>query len=265
MNTRFNNITYLLKSDIKTYINRKSFTKKINLNETDKIYLNKLKQDGICTIENYWSKEKCERIKVALEERIKINKNMDFTSGAYIRFNKDMGKVKYDEGVVRIYHPDKELDELKDFRNDKFILNIASAYFGTSMYSSFIAFQHNMLSSLDTREYHIDYWEKEFKAFIYLEDVDMQNGPFAYIIGSNNAHFVRYKKVWGKKGFSDTSFFDKDLNGWSEKEKAMTDKAGTLILADVVGFHRGLPQLKKTRSLLYSNIYSHNTEQFPDK
>ena len=266
MKLGLSNILYLMRSDIKTFLERRSFIKTMTLTDTEKKCLKNLRESGICTVENYWSKEKCERIKIVLEEKIKINKDQDFSNGSYIRFNKEKDKLNYDEGVVRIYHIDKELEELKDFRYDPFILNIASAYFGTPMYSSFIAFQHNMLSKTDTREYHVDYWEKEFKAFIYLDDVDLHNGPFAYIIGSNNAHITRYKKLLlNSKGFSDTSFFENDLGRWVKKEKPIIAKAGTLILADVVGFHRGLPQLEKTRSLLYNNIYSHNTEQAPDK
>jgi hypothetical protein len=252
-----------IKASIQRYQNRKTFLKTVQLSDTERQYLEILQRDGICVIDNYWSQEKCREVKQQLEAEITANvKDKDYSNGAYIRFNK--GKTRKDEGVARLYHAEKRISLLHSFRFDPLILKLAGAYYGIPMYSNFIAFQHNFLSSYGTREYHVDWWDHEFKAFLYLEDVTLDNGPFSYIVGSNKAYVTRNKKLL-KDGRDNTSFHEKDLNKWIDKEKHFVAKAGSLILADVVGFHRGLPQLTKTRSILYNNLYSKNTEQYPQK
>ncbi len=254
----------MLRSDMAIYWRRKNYTPLLPLSEKQKKCLDILRRDGICTVENYWTAERCTEFRELLEKEVQEQKDRNYDNGAYIRFNR--GKNPKDQGVVRIYHAEKFLPPLGDFRNDPFILGIASAYFGIPMFSGFVAFQHNLPSVSDTREYHVDWWEKEFKAFIYLGDVDLTNGPFAYIPGSHRAYFSRYRKVFlSGKGLADTSFFARDLGGWMDREKIMTGKAGTLLLADVTGFHRGLPQTGRTRSLLYNNIYPKKEDIFPDR
>jgi hypothetical protein len=255
---------HFLKNSIQKEYKRKQYLKTIPLSDVEKKYLETLRKDGICVIEDYWSQEKCGLMKDCLESEIEAanTKNVNFEDGVYIRFNK--GKNQKDDGVVRIYHVEKKFTELSSFRHDPMILKVASAYFGTPMFSNFIAFQHNFLSENGTREYHVDWWENEFKAFLYLEDVNMDNGPFSYIIGSNKAYKTRKDKLL-KDGPNNTSFFEHDLKAWIKKEQPIIAKAGSLILADVVGFHRGLPQVKKTRSILYNNIYSKDIDQFPEK
>ncbi len=252
----------LLKSNLYKVYRRSQFQKKVILSDTEIKYLKLLRKDGICIIEDYWTKEQCDELKISLEAEINLNaQNKDFEDGSYIRFNK--GKKQKDEGVVRIYHVDKKVKELTSFRFDPVIIKLASVYFGKPMFSNFIAFQHNFLSNEGTREYHVDWWEFEFKAFLYLEDVTIENGPFSYIKGSHKAYFTRHTKML--KDSNNTSFFESDLKKWIKYEKPVIAKAGTLILADVVGFHRGLPQISKTRSIIYNNIYCKDMDQFPEK
>ena len=63
----------------------------------------------------------------------------------------------------------------------------------------------------------------------------------------------------------DTSFSKEETGGFSKKEMVVSGKAGTLILADVSGFHRGMSQKNTTRSLLYNNFYSKDMEMFLEK
>lgn len=264
MNKRYKKVLNQMRSDFFVYRKRMSFYKDLNLTEKELHYLSILKRDGICVIENYWSPEKCNNLKIQLTGYISEESDRDYDNGAYVRCNKN--KKEKDGGVTRIYHVDKLMPTLQDFKCDPMIIRLASAYYGVPMYSSFIAFQHNAVSPIETREYHVDWWDKEFKAFIYLEDVELNNGPFSYLIGSNKAYYTRYKKMLSSSvQHSETSFFQRDLGKWIKKERSIVGKAGTLILADVVGFHRGLPQINAERTLLYNNLYSRNIEQFPEK
>jgi len=51
---------------------------------------------------------------------------------------------------------------------------------------------------------------------------------------------------------SSTSYTPEQCGSWMKNFTYMTAKAGTLILCDVNGLHRGSPQKDKTRSVLYN-------------
>ncbi len=255
-----------LKITLRTFVYRNYlFYKRNKLSKEDVKIVEKLFKNGIYAIEGYWSEEKCKKIKLELEQRVLDGKNKDFKSGAYVRARSN--DLNFDNGVIRMYHADKEVDGLCSFRFDRKISNIAEAYYGYPVFSSFIAFQHNKPSEKGTRGYHVDGWVDEFKAFLYLEDVNKEKGPFAYLKGSNNAFIKRYKRMIKRfDGLKpNTSFSEKETGEYSKKEIALSAKAGTLILADVSGFHRGLPQLSTTRSLIYNNFFSKDVQLFLEK
>ncbi|MGA4604084.1 phytanoyl-CoA dioxygenase family protein [Pseudoalteromonas maricaloris] len=100
--------------------------------------------------------------------------------------------------------------------------------------------------------WHRDSFLSQFKMIVYLTDVDEDNGPFQYVNGSNllrgklkdasyrdkgDIRNPRYEDEYvrmlvGKKGFDLTTF---------------TGKAGTAILCDTSGIHRGMPVVNGTR------------------
>jgi hypothetical protein len=100
---------------------------------------------------------------------------------------------------------------------------------------------------------------REFKSFVYLDDVDHGNGPFAYIPGTQKQHLRRIRKqvVGNPEGEAPTSFYPEELGELLDLESAVTGPAGTLILADVRGLHRGTPQLDRSRSVLVNYIVKH--------
>lgn len=216
-------------------------------------YLKQLREDGYVTIPNYWSEKNCSAMKTKLERYLYNKKNKDFSSGAYIRFWDDR---RHDQGVRRLYHVDREIPELKKLRFDPFITRIANGYYGFPFYSGALVFQHNTRTNYETREYHADAFTPEFKAFLYLEKVTEGNGPFTYIRSSQNAVFLRFKKeLLGNKRGSPTSFYEKDVKSLLKNEVKITGNAGTLILADVRGIHRGSPQKDKSRSVLVNYMF----------
>ncbi len=257
---------YYFKSVIRLFLYRLFLIdKKNSLSSVEKEVVKEIIKNGYCVIEDYWDKSICADLKGKLESKTKLNINKDFTSGAYIRV-KDVNK-NYDKGVTRMYHADKEEPALKKFRFDESIARIARAYYGYPVFSSYLAFQSNKQSECGTRGYHVDGWVDEFKAFLYLEDVSVENGPFAYLKGSNHAYLKRFKRMLHKFEGKEpsTSFSTKEAGEYAKSEKILSGKAGTLILADVAGFHRGLPQKGKNRSILFNNYYSKDVEMFFEK
>lgn len=218
--------------------------------------LNTLRKDGIAVIPNYWSREKAFEIRDKLNAYMSDGENHDFDNGAYIRHWGKDAAAQYGRGISRIYHPDQLLPELSEHRYNPYIMDIIHAYYGRPYHSHGLMFQHN-LPGFDTGYFHIDAFKKEFKTFIYLDDVNEDNGPFVYIKGTPNAHWRRLRQQMKtpKANGNRTNFEPDDLETkYKEKATPILGNAGTLILADVRGFHRGAPQQGNARSALVNYI-----------
>lgn len=250
--SNLSSVSYTLKKDIKGYLISRMNLYAENLSELEGKYVDNLRRDGYVVINNYWNISKTGKMKLLLEKYLRVGKSKNFPSGAYIRF---WDNRAHDTGVRRLYHVDREIPELAQVRFDPFIFKIVNSYYGYPFYSGALVFQHNTKTNYDTREYHVDDFNQEFKAFVYLDDVEEGNGPFTYLKGSHKSYFVRLKKQL-LEGNS-TSFFKKDLGNLVNEEVKIYGKTGTLILADVRGFHRGSPQKKGSRSVLVNYMYSY--------
>ena len=109
-------------------------------------------------------------------------------------------------------------------------------------------------------------WHRDFddarciKAFIYLNDVDADTGPFTYMPGTHM--FGELADVvpgdGSKNRFSDAEMataFD------MQKAKIVTGQAGTVIFCDTYGFHRGVKPHKDR--LMSSFQYVSRASKYP--
>lgn len=223
---------------------------KYNLTEREDKIVQELHQNGIAVVSNYWSAQKCARNLETMQAIINDNIDKELESGAYVRVKKETEHS--DRGVVRIYQADKESDDVANFMQDESIKKIAKAYFGMNIHSLFSAFQFNKINKGETRGYHIDSFTREFKAFIYLHDVDEGAGPFTYLMRSHKSWFRRYKRILMDNGrASKTGFTDDECGSDIANKRLMVASKGSLILCDVSGFHRGAPQIDQTRAIFY--------------
>ncbi len=127
-------------------------------------------------------------------------------------------------------------------------------------------FQHNNRSNEQTRYYHVDSFGREFKSFLYLDDVDEGNGPFTYLRGTHRQRLTRIRKQLARNGGRPRTSFDPDeLRPFLGEEAKLVGPAGTLILTDVRGFHRGSPQLSRSRSVLVNYLVPHEGDLQLDK
>ncbi len=242
----------------------RSFVRRLQLSSQQERILRQLQENGVALVKDFYPREQCEFLKEKLEGYLKeAQGDKDFESGAYLRYYDFMD---YDQGVRRIHHVEKEIPELVEFRHNKFVLDIASAYFGKPMFSQILISQHNVVTNGTNRYHHVDQFGKQFKSFLYLEDVDLNKGPFTYILGSHRNHYIRLKKqIIGNKIGSPTSFYEEDVKNILNRETAFCGSAGSLLLADVRGIHRGMPQKTSSRSILMNYIYPTPGDRFPDK
>lgn len=106
--------------------------------------------------------------------------------------------------------------------------------------------------------FHFDSWRPVFKAFLYLTDVTRETSPFVYLKGSHRGGRWVYRRALefeadGAEG-SWGHFFPGEIkrlqrqNGW--EEAIIEAPAGTLVMADFRGLHRGSPLISGRRVLL---------------
>jgi hypothetical protein len=250
----------ILRSDLSEYVAKRR-DKPIALAPEENELLHKLRADGFVVVPGYWDRERALAMRDRLEGYLASGENKDFDNGAYLRF---WDNRAYDEGVRRLYHVDKEVPELAEYRHDPMISRVVRAYYGHDFYSGALVFQHNTQSNANTRYHHVDAFSKEFKSFLYLDDVDEGNGPFAYIPGTQRSHMRRIVKQL-REGSAATGFSNEELKAVIGREVRLTGKAGTLILADVRGFHRGTPQLDRSRSVIVNYMFESPGDRWPDK
>lgn len=164
----------------------------------------------------------------------------------------------------RIHGSQKGSKIIAQFNEDNFLQLVCDQFLG---YSAF------PFSTLSARLYASDNnlgsgggWHrdtpresKQFKAILYLTDVSMENGPFQYVDGTQH-EISLYRNIWkhhikyGQNRFED-----------NEVEKILEDSyygltdfpggAGTLLLVNTFGLHRGMPIKSGVRYALTNYYY----------
>lgn len=138
---------------------------------------------------------------------------------------------------------------------DPYILSIVSGYLGcepihvqTNIWFSFSTTENSAGLSKNAQLFHQDKdFIKFLKVFIYLNDVDENNGPHCYIEGSHKEDELF------KKGVPlSTRVTDEDITKYysSDQIKTATGPAGTIIFGDTCSTHKGTPVKKGSRLLL---------------
>lgn len=136
---------------------------------------------------------------------------------------------------------------------DPILINIARQYLGSEPIFDFVA----MWWSTDSKnknddaaqEYHFDLDRmKWLKIFVYLNDVDENNGPHCYISGSHKVGNKPQKIL--DKGYVRIS--DSELHKYYKKNdfKEITGAAGTVVFGDTSCWHKGKPIVKGDRLIL---------------
>jgi hypothetical protein len=143
---------------------------------------------------------------------------------------------------------------VQNILTNKFLVAVAQGYLESqpklvscAMWKSFPAARPQKSGA---QWFHVDYDRVSFvKAFIYLDDVDLNNGPHVYVRRSHR------RKPWmllSGKRISDlkvSKSFEK--NCWT----TVIGKSGTLFFADTRGLHKGDGVIEGTRSI-FSITYS---------
>jgi len=118
-------------------------------------------------------------------------------------------------------------------------------------------YPYGSADSKSAQLYHFDLDRiKWLKVFVYMTDVSLKNGPHAFIKGShlNSGAFATHD---GR--YSDEEIFKL----YSKSDEIIYEApAGTVILEDTLGFHKGLPAIEGHR-FIFEYEYSINRFGYP--
>lgn len=229
---------------------------KLNIVQFDKTQhteiLNAIKTDGYHVIPDFIDSDVCHELRIKADQFIENNQ----------------AKVKYESNDcdIRVYGVDKHT---KEFSLDK-VLDLSHELFQKFSWTS--KPEHFMLLgkiiSGERNQGSGSGWHRDsplrhqFKTILYLSDVTTENGPFQFIKGSQK--YAEVKKVAShlnlnlhKRRFEDEEIQTLIDNNIVPEPKTFTATAGTLIIVDTRGLHRGKP-LKSGNRYALTNYHFEN-------
>jgi Phytanoyl-CoA dioxygenase (PhyH) len=139
------------------------------------------------------------------------------------------------------------------------ILNLADAYYGCSAAVSHCSLYKSYVNDLPVAGFqnvHSDNQSARFlKFFLYLNDVDVEGGPFAYVAGSHRSKPRGWRReyIWTLQ----------DMEGIYGREaiRYVDARVGDLIVADTTGFHCGFKPISTARQILMINTGVHRIDR----
>ena len=240
-------------SALATYIDRKheqTRLKKIGYKPTLSTlaasYLEQIYASGICVVENFWSDAKCKQAREDIDRIIENHPE-------YLHPTAQADK--------RIYGANNISAQIDEFNKDPLLAEVASAYNQELTKAAFtlgayLPFTHGNLGSGEG--WHRDAPTRQFKAILYLSDVELDNGPFQLIRHSHTLDNVIADTWTGKLSYPQFRITQQEVDRLIAKDPERLDtytaKAGTVILADVSSIHRGMPIRSGSRYAL-TNYY----------
>ncbi len=199
--------------------------------------LKSMRELGYCVIPQYWSVEKCLSAIEAL--RTLPSHTLEIGQG----------------GDIRCQHSNKYLVSASDFLNDTFIQEIANEYSSCNRPDRTLA---GILSYEEGKEkdsgggWHMDSTGSyQFKSIMYLNDVNENTGPFAFVQKSKEASRTI-------PTHSNLRILEETIRDVFRPEDVLTitGSAGTCVLVDTTFPHRGT-QIKAGIRYSYT-VYFYN-------
>jgi hypothetical protein len=217
----------------------------------DKIYphAHNLRKKGISTEYNFHKKN--EKAKKIIDLYENLNKEEIFD---YIKQNSNSKNKSSYKSRISKYFPEQDLI---NFANDKFIIDNIKQYFGFKPYLRIIEvvvdYKNNFFDqAVHTQLFHRDADDvKLTKIFFYLENVNINNGPFQFV---ERSHRYRWQHVNLDEQSIQKKYGENSLH-------SCTGDKGTLIFADTNGIHRGLVLKEKFR-VMVTAMYTSDKPNF---
>ena len=205
--------------------------------------LREIREHGYVMVPGYFDADQCNRC-IADFERLIVD---------------EPGHVQR-ASDVRVFGIEDLSPIIRRFADDPYLLALARAYNGTATVNAFTLANRvdAVRGSRGSGEgWHKDSSFRQFKAFVYLNDVNADNGPFQLIHASHALSDYLHDMRIGGLSFRHLRISDDQVNrivGDTNRLKTLTGARGTLLLVDTAAIHRGCPPIRGTRYAL-TNYY----------
>ncbi|GAB5539362.1 MAG: hypothetical protein Salg2KO_14650 [Salibacteraceae bacterium] len=164
---------------------------------------------------------------------------------------------------LRIYAADRVSNAIQDYFLDAHLRGIVEGYERHSVTDGFTlgARLESVKNNLGSGGgWHRDSASiRQTKAIVYLSDVETGNGPFQYLEGSHKPMAIIKDQLKNMRNFNQNRFSNEEVEQLIATDthalKTITGKAGTVILSDTRGIHRGKPIEQGTRYALTNYLW----------
>ena len=206
-----------------------------------------VRRDGVCAVENFLSADECAHL--CTENKV----FMDAFPGAV--------QVDVFGADRRVFLGKTPPGHLADVFADSRLASCASVILGAGTVN--LATLAGHLTAVPGNigsggGWHRDSFTNQFKAMIYLSDVGPENGPFQYIRGSHHLRSMICDQRLAELRVGQVRVRDEQIAKLVDENPqrliTLTGLAGTLILANTTGLHRGMPIISGERYAL-TNYY----------
>ena len=211
--------------------------------------LSVIRRDGVAVVPNYWSAEKCV---VACAE---INRLIGEFPAVVQQFSGGSDKRMFGVEAVSAL--------LNEFHDDPFLREVGEVIGGHSL-DNFATLGARIDATSENNGsgdgWHRDAHGYQFKSILYLCDVTEDNGPFEYLPGSHKDWRAALDTTIGNLPPAPASRYesaaiDRMVRRFRLNRTAFPAKAGTLLLVNTSGIHRGRPLRSGTRYALTNYFY----------
>lgn len=217
--------------------------------------IKELNSKGICIIKNHLSKNIIEQIKLEINDSLN---NVDTIKNSKIYDFKT-------QGIKRYLNAENLSSTANKYFFNSFFDKVAMHYVSKNVkaYQKMYEIKGSKGKFATTDIFHFDDWKKRFKVFLYLNDVNENNCPFCYIPESTKIDKKKLIKQFeyialgksGAYGYYLPHEMENVLKKRNNKELLVTGEAGTIILVDTRGLHRGSPSLNDNQRELLGIYY----------
>jgi len=212
-----------------------------------------IEEKGYAKIENFLDIDQIDSLNQKVEE-ILDNANHPANQSKISQID-----ARNSQLYIQVLQPFLNTPEIHPFLFDDLIIDIAGAYLDCMPVLSTCNLRKSFITNLPeggTQIYHSDPNSPRFlKFFIYLNDVDIDGGPFCYVEGSHTKKFEVNGYNWNKQYNWDLNFIN-EIYG-IDKVKYLTAKKGDLLIADTNGWHRGTKPKTSERTMLTLDYACH--------
>jgi hypothetical protein len=225
---------------------------------------NQITDDGLFIYENFLSKEEiCELKKLIKGYEFKLR-----LTDKYVNLSSSHhdSRSKFDpqnpKTVLYEFDPNDLINQkiIQKILLKNELIDISERYFRSRAFFDHVSLTittnfNKKADSNAAQMYHFDLDRpKWLKFLIYVNDVDLSNGPHCYIKKTHKNYAIPYKMR--SKGYIRFADNDEDLLNFKKNEIKIAAKAGTAIIEDTKGFHRGEVVKNGYRILLNIQINS---------